>query len=254
MVRKTGILTILAFFLFLTGRAQPLNFQRSFQDFYSLGARINTNGWGINYRKGFFVNRYTRSFYEIEFTSIKDPRSIKFSNPYYITPENIFYGKVNDFFDLRISYGRQNIIAEKKDPGSLEIRIISEIGPTLGFAKPVYYKVVDKTGTYTFETKFTEDLLLQQILNMSPFYKGLEEIKPNIGAYGKLGISFEHAKTEHSLSALEVGATISAYLLPVQLIYGDIQNIFVNIYIDYRLGKFYPSKLRRKQKKQNELK
>ncbi len=249
MIKKTFL--ILASLLWISiAWSQPLNFQRSFLDFFSIGARVSTNGWGLSFRKGFSVNRYTRRYYAIEITSIKDPRSIKFSNPYYITPENIFYGKVNDFFDLRVSYGRQNILVEKKDRRSLEIRIISSFGPALGFAKPVYYNAIDKTGSYTYETKFTEDLLLQQILNMAPFYKGLDEIKPNFGGYGKIGISFEHAKTEHGLSSLEVGATFTAYLLPVQLIYGHRQNFFVNLYIEYRLGKFYPSRVRHKEKTQ----
>ncbi len=249
MVKKLAIL-INTIVLALTMWGQPLNFNRSFMDFFSVGARLNSDGWGISYRKGFFVNRYTRRFYEIEFTSIKDPRAIKFSNPYYITPENIYFGKVNDFFDVRLSYGRQNVIIEKKDKNSLEIRIISQFGPALGFVKPVYYNVIDRTATYTYETKFTQDLLLQQVLNMSPFYRGLDEIKPNIGGFGKIGISFEHSKSESGLSALEVGTSFTVYLVPVQLIYGTKRNIFVNLYIQYRLGKFYPTRLRHKKKKQ----
>ncbi len=247
------IIFFVATLLYLAvGWSQPLDFQRSFMDFYSLGARINTNGFGLNYRKGFFIDRYNRRFYDIEITTIKDPRTIKFSNPYYITPENIYFGKVNDFFDLRLGYGHQKIIVEKKDSKSIEIRLISSIGPSIGFSKPVYYNVIDKTGTYTYETKFSDDLLLQQILNMAPFYKGLDEVKPNIGGYGKIGISFEHSKTDRGLSALELGATFSAYLIPIRLIYNKKQNFFINLYIEYRLGQFFPSRLRHKKKEPNQ--
>ena len=229
---------------------QPLNFQRSFLDFFSTGIRINTNGLGINYRKGAFINRHTRRFYEIEFTTIKDPRTVKFYNPFYIAPEKIFFGKVNDLFDLRFGYGKQKIIIEKKDKGSLEIRINNSFGPVLAIIKPTYYNVVDRTGTYTFYTKFTDDLLLQQVLNMAPFYKGLDEIKPNFGGFYKIGISFEHSKNKNNLNALELGASLSAFIYPIELVYNKKHLFFLNIFIAYRLGKFFPQKLRHKKREQ----
>ncbi len=256
MKKITFIITLAYLFLFLNDlQSQPLREQRYFLDFMSIGARINTNGWGINYRRGYYVNRYYRYFYEAEFTSMKDPRSIKFSNPYFITPENIYFGKINSCFDIRFGYGRQHIIVEKQDQGSLEIRLITVVGGTIGFMKPVYYHVIDQTGSYTYYTKFTQDLLLQQILEMAPFYRGLEEMKFNPGGFAKIGISFEHSKNRNGLSALELGTSLTAYLLPMKMIYGERgNNILWNLYIDYRFGKFFPTSTRRKEKlKKQEL-
>ena len=250
MIRRCFLLLFIA--LSYVSIGQPLNFHRVFLDFNSVGIRINTNGWGINYRKGRCINRFYRKYYEVEFTRIKDTRAIKFSNPYYITPENIYFGKVNDFFDIHLSYGHQRILVEKKDKGSLEIRLCSSFGPALGISKPVYYNVVDRTGSYTYFTKFTDDLLLQQILSMAPFNKGLDEMKPNIGANGKIGISFERSKREKTLSAMEIGSTFTIYLLPIELVYKRKQNFFFNLYLEYRIGKFFPTKLRHKENETNE--
>jgi hypothetical protein len=111
---------------------------------------------------------------------------------------------------------------------------------------------LDKTATYQYDTKFTEDLLLQQIIEMAPFYKGLDELKINPGGYVNLGISFEHSKKENLISALEVGGTVSAYLLPMQIIFGDRgKQLFFNLYIEYYIGQYFPSSLKRKKKLEN---
>ncbi len=249
----------LLFFLLLPllgfGQGEIAHFDSHFKDNMSVGAGLKTNGLRLSYRKGFYYNIYGRKFYEIEFTTIKDPREVKFANPFYVTTENIYFGKVNSCFDLRFGWGALRIIADKGDQGSVEIRILTSAGGSLGFMKPVYYTVVDKTGSYTYDTKFTQDLILQQIIEMAPFYKGLDELKINPGGYAKLGISFEHSKRSLGISSLEVGTTFSAYLLPMQSIYGDRgRNFILNLYIEYRLGKYFDPYNPKRRNKLQQLK
>ncbi len=243
---------VLALPAFLAAQGEIANFNTVFKDNYSVGAGLKSNGYKLMYRRGYFINIYSRKFYEVNFTQIKDPREIKFSNPFYLTTQNIYFGKVNACFDLRFGYGRMRIITQKMDKGSVEIRLITTAGAALGFMKPVYYTVWDKTGSYVYDTKFTEDLLLQQIEEMAPFYKGLDELKINPGGYFNLGISFEHSKKDNLISALEVGGTVSAYMLPMQIIYGDRgRQVILNLYIEYYFGQYFPMSLKRKKRFEN---
>ena len=229
-------------------------FNTVFKDNISFGAGLKSNGYRLSYRRGYFVNIYQRNFYEIEFTQIKDPREIKFSNPYFFTSSNIYFAKINAVNDLRAGYGRMRILTQKMDKGSVEIRFLMSGGLSLALIKPVYYEVLDKTATYRYVTKFTEDLLLQQVIEMAPFYRGLEELKINPGTYLKLGISFEYAKKANAISALEVGGSLSAYLLPIKIIYGNRgRHLFLALFIEYRLGRYFPASLKRKKRlEQNE--
>ncbi len=229
-------------------------FNTVFKDNISFGVGLKSNGYRISYRRGYFVNIYQRNFYEIEFTQIKDPREIKFSNPYFFSSSNIYFAKVNAVNDLRVGYGRMQILTQKMDRGSVEIRFLMSGGASLAMIKPVYYVVLDKTATYEFVTKFTRDLLLQQVIEMAPFYRGLDELKFNPGSYIKLGISFEYAKKTNAISALEVGGSLSAYLLPIKIIYGNRgRHLFAALYLEYRLGRYFPTSLKRKKRlEQNE--
>ncbi len=208
-----------------------------FLDEESFAAKIKSNGWGVNYRKALWVNRYYKNIYEFEFTKIRDEKEIKFYNPFYIAAGKIYYGKINDAFDLRAGIGRQKVITEKGDRKSVEIRAFATAGASLAFMKPVYYEVY--TSNYTYFTKFDPTIQMSDIESMAPYSKGMEEIKVSPGGYLKIGISFEHSAKKQNLAALEVGACFSAYMLPLEIIYDSKpKNLFLNLFLEYRLGKY----------------
>ncbi len=241
---KVFLLLLLPFITF--GQGEIAKFNTVFKDNYSVGLGLRNSSLEFSYRKGYFVSIYERWFYELEFSQIKDPKEIKFSNPFYLTTTKIYFGKTNAFYEMRFGYGRMNILTQKMDRGSVEIRFLLSGGGSLGLVKPVYYTVLDKTATYEYDTKFTENLLLQQVIGMAPFYKGLDELKINPGGYAKVGISFEHSKKENAIAALECGISLSAFLLPVNLIYGQTgRHFFPSLFLEYRIGTYFYS-LKRK--------
>ncbi len=235
---KVFLLLLLPFIAL--GQGEIAKFNTVFKDNYSIGLGLRNTSLKFSYRRGHFVSIYERWYYELEFSQIKDPQEIKFSNPFYLTTSKIYYAKTNAFYELRFGYGRMNILTQKMDRGSVEIRFLLSSGGSLGLIKPVYYTVVDKTATYEYDTKFTENILLQQIVGMAPFYKGLDELKINPGGYVKVGISFEHSKKENAIAALECGVSLSAFLLPVTLIYGQTgKHFFPTLFLQYRIGEYF---------------
>ncbi len=217
------------------------NFQWVQMNFFSLSAQLNSNGWALGYRWGHFVSIYQRNYWEIGLTHIKDPREVKFSNPFYLGGDKIFYGKINDMYDLRFGLGKMHIITWKQDIGSVEIRFFNSFGASVAMIKPVYYKILDISGKYSYYSKFSDKIMLSQIMQMAPFSMGLSEIKPDLGGYLKIGISFEGSQSSRGIFAVMVGSSITAYLLPVKLLYGqNYKNIFINLFVGARIGLYYP--------------
>ena len=250
MKKYVIILLLIFFYLWAAGQGKIGNFNTIFKDNFAVGVKLKNNGYGVLYRHGTFINIYSRKFYEIELDKITDPKEIKFSNPFLVSLNKVYYGKLYDCIEFRYGRGMLNIMTWKQDVGSVEIRYFNVYGGSLLLLKPVYYYVIDKTGTYAYYTKFKQDLLLQQILEMAPYYMGLNEVKFNFGAYTKLGISFEYSKHKNGISAVELGVSGSVFLFPIQLMYGsDRRRFIVNFFVSYNLGQYYMPHVSKKTKK-----
>ena len=233
----------------------PIDDEIFYKDERSLGLKINTNGWGLNYRRGYFVNPSNKNLWEIDFNIIKHQKEYKISNPYSFTTKRFVYGKMNSCLDFRFGFGRQKRLYRKVDKGSVEIRLISFIGPTLGFLKPVYYEICDTFQCQKPKSeKFKPSHQPALINGRSSFFKGISETKINPGIYFKLGISFEHGKYEEQLRALEIGFTTYVYLREMEIM-AEIPNsqLFFTLFFSYRIGKVFHGGHHSKRNKKDKM-
>ena len=212
-----------------------------YKDEYSYGFRLNTNGWGLDFRRGYFVSPAKKNLWEFGFNNIKHSKEYKMSNPYSYTMKRYVYGKLNSCFDLRFGFGRQKRLFRKVDDQSVEIRLIYFIGPSLGILKPIYYEIYDTIGTY--HEKYTPAHQPGLIAGRSSFFRGVSETKINPGIYFKFGISFEHGKYEEQLRAIEIGFETSAYLQKMEIM-AEVPNsqFFFTLFLSYRIGKIFHGK------------
>ncbi len=207
-----------------------------YKDEKSYGVRLNTNGWSFNYRQGTFVNLKQKRLREFEFNTLRHIKETKrFPGESF---RRYVYGKTNYCFDIRAGIGRQRRMYRKNDKGSVEIRLITFFGPSLGFLIPIYYEVYENNTTIT--EKYQPNHQPGTIFDRMPLYYGILETKLNPGLYYKLGISFEHGKYEKQLNAVEVGFTAFAYLRKMEIMAETNNNrFFVSFFINYRIGRVF---------------
>ena len=71
----------------------------------------------------------------------------------------------------------------------------------------------------------------------------MDEIELIPGIHTKFGLSIDYSKNDRLINAIEVGASIDAYLKEVPIMATEKNNqIFVALFISYRFGKVYTKK------------
>ena len=224
----------------------------------SLGLRLNTDGWSAffdwgNIRSEDEKNRdkfYNVRLGQIEFEEHKDPKEVKRA----ITEQTggsektkpFIFGKVANFYALKIGYGMRRLIAGKPEEGTVSIHWVYAGGLSLGMAKPYYldgYIVQDNTGVlaqatfkYTDETK-ESFLNPAYIRGGAGFSKGLNEISFVPGIHAKTALHFDFASSRYTAMALETGVNAECYTHPVTIMANqDAKPYFVNLFAAFQFG------------------
>lgn len=231
----------------------------------SFGVKLNSNGFGLDYRFEYRYTNKTRGFFESGFNYLKDPKEIKLYNPFFANQKKFIYGKVNSVFTLKAGTGIQKEIFSKQDKNSLSIRYNIAVGGILAFEKPMYYNIVDSMGTVGNQQVFyyspkTIDINIHNpsdIVSKESYFMGFSETKITLGAYLRAGMSFEFSNDKYKSKAIEIGAEFDAYPKKVTIMAENGNNFFLNIYCAYRFGYKYSTvisrdarKFLRKQEKQ----
>nr|MBK9653198.1 hypothetical protein [Bacteroidota bacterium] len=207
------------------------------------GFTINTEGFGLLYRKGFHKTGYRKWILEFEITKTKHPKEVKLNNNYYENAKPFIFGKLNYLLSWHSGVGEQRVIYSKGERGGVEVRLNYSGGLTLGLVKPVYLVVLnDKTPDDIY------DIIIERynpakhdvdaIVGRASFFEGFGKSKIVPGLYAKAGSSFEWGVYDDDIKALEVGAMMDFYYRPVQLMaFNKAQQVYVGFYVSIIYGK-----------------
>ena len=222
------------------------------------GAKINTNGFGFEYTFAQRVNHRLRRNYEVEYDYVKNLKEVSMINTYFSSRfsniKRFVFGKVNSVHNLRLGYGYNWMIFDKRDKNSVSIHLQANVGFSFAFEKPVYYEMVDSvtmhndTVSYHYSSHRFEDYYegrVSDIITKSPFSAGIRDIKLRPGNYIKLDFSFDFAKNAMLVSAIEVGAIVDFYYWPVTIMYDQPHNFMWSMYIAYQFGRKYNPNINR---------
>ncbi len=226
----------------------------------SVGGRLTTDGWSAFIDKGYVRSQDAKQrdqfhdvrLFQLEFSEHKDPKEVKHalsdqgSGGAQKTKPFIF-GKINNFYALKLGYGLRKMIAGKPEPGTVSIHWVMLGGLSLGLEKPYYldgYVPQDNNGTlapatfkYTDETK--ESFLNEQyIRGGAGFQKGLGEIQYIPGIHAKTALHFDFAASKHNLMAVETGIGAEYYSRAIQLMANqEAKPYFVNLFASFQFGR-----------------
>jgi hypothetical protein len=215
----------------------------------SFGYRLHTDGWSLYSDIGKIKaknNKTANMFYnvnvwQIELSEKKDPRQEKLTVSDNTTgnTSNYVYGKINNFYALKLGYGKRKLLAGKPDPGAVSIHWTNIIGASMGMLKPYYLNVESNPEAI----KYTDDnqayfLNQNNIYGSAGFSMGLSEMKIIAGGHFKSMLHFDFAANKFSVLALETGLAAEYYAEPVSLMYNQkAQPYFVNLFMAFQFGK-----------------
>jgi len=216
---------------------------------FSFGLRLNTDGWGMYVQRGKSRSDYkeTEYFYNVRYWEIaldekKHPKEIKRTSDLSTfndtKPRAFVYGKVNNFYSLKIGYGNRKMIAGKPDPGTVSIHWFYSGGLALGMMKPYYIDIYDGSSIkYTDSTK-EKFLNKNDIVGSSGFAKGIGEIKFAPGLHAKTGLHFDFAASKKTILAIEFGCNAEIYTRNIQIMANqkDVP-YFVNVFGSFQFGR-----------------
>ncbi|HAM09592.1 MAG: hypothetical protein A2X04_11630 [Bacteroidetes bacterium GWF2_41_9] len=211
-----------------------------FRNEKSFGIQLNTDGIGFNFRTAKRTDYLNKNIIEYEIGTLKHPKEYKLSNPY-TQGTSFIFGKLNFPLYIRASIGRQHELYKKADLGGVAIRYFYSGGPALAVYKPIYYKVIYPVSLTEYlirEEKFNTSIAVrQEIWGRAAFTKGISETKVMPGIYAKTGFNFEYSKEDKVIHAIEIGATLSAYLKEIPIMASpDNKSIFFSLFVSYRFG------------------
>jgi len=216
-----------------------------FSDERTIGANLNSNGFGVSYRYARYMDYRNRWHYDIDFDYIKHPKEytsvISYSSDYQIYTKRFVYGKENLFWEIKGYIGRHKELYSKHDASSISIKLFYSGGISLGFQKPIYYDIVTYNSIgeiVDFRVKKFD--LSDHVYNFggtASFLMGFDELKVIPGLTVKGGFNFEYSKKEPIVHALEVGLGLTVYPTDIEIMATEETNFFFfKMYLGYRFG------------------
>lgn len=213
----------------------------------SFGVLVHSaGGFGLAYRRGRHVTGKRKRMFEIESQNFKHPKEVKSVNSSFANAKGFTYGKLNSILIIRSGVGYQNVLFQKSDKKSVEIRYSYFLGATLAFAKPVYLEIIHQTAgingfpVNTISTeKYDPEIHYSDIIyGKAPFFKGMDNTKIFPAGYAKLALSFEYADRFNGLKAIETGAVVDVYPYAIPMMaYNKKQEVLISLYIKFVWGK-----------------
>jgi hypothetical protein len=212
-----------------------------FRDESTFGAFLNSNGFELNYRHGFYRNAKNQFIVDADFSYVKHPKEVKTQVIYDYSTRRYVYGKKNLFWELKGLAGWQKELYRKYDKNGISVRMFYGGGVSLGFLKPIYYEV------FTFSTiggtterdykKFEAAIHQTEIGGRGPFFMGFSELGVVPGVTAKTGLSFEYSKRDAIIHALEAGVSLTLYPKKIPIMATDLNNfLFFKLSVGYRFG------------------
>lgn len=210
---------------------------------WSLGAQLNTNGWGLKFRKGHNVTALRQFMWEIEFSTYKSSKEVRTINPYFSDSRSYVYGKLNAVWFIRGGVGQQHILNRKPYWGGVQVSWLYYGGFSLGMGKPMYLYIIHFNTGYTnydvSEERYNPEIhFVDNIYGRASWLSGFTKMGLYPGAYVKTGLDFEFGVRSRQISSLEVGGMLdfSPIAIPI-MAYNPKQSFFLTLYVSAMFGK-----------------
>ncbi|MFY9418084.1 MAG: hypothetical protein WAP17_03220, partial [Bacteroidales bacterium] len=111
------------------------------KQYFSVGANLNTQGWGLLVDFGKNANIFNNYGMLIEFVDVHSFKEIKLRREGIINAKSFVYGKLNYVYFLRTGFKSASLLYSKPYWGGVSIGRFYSLGISSCFTKPVYLQV-----------------------------------------------------------------------------------------------------------------
>ena len=205
----------------------------------AFGLQLRTNGYGAFLELGRMRTPRFTNLYALELSEIFSAKEEKVSS----NNQNYFggsfkYGKINNFYQAKLSFGQQYIFGQKGNKNGVAVLGIYQGGLSMGLLKP-YYLDVDDNGTQKTIKYSQQDsaIFLGRVLGSAGPGKGWSEVQLKPGAFVKTALRFDFGTYNESIMALEIGMSLDAYASKVRMMVdSDPKQVFFQGHIAIVFG------------------
>lgn len=204
---------------------QPVKKPKPITKELSAGLRLNTDGWSFIIERGRYKTSEPKKidmFHDVrvmqfEFTEHRHPKELKVYAADGRSTKTYVYGKINNFYSVRLNIGNRKMIAGKPYPKSISVHWVYAGGLSIGLLKPYYLETADLgTIKYTPETSHSF-LNTAAAIGSAGFAKGIGETKIIPGIDVKTGLHFDFSQNKFLVAAVEVGIAGEYYSQDIEM-------------------------------------
>ncbi|HEU4472478.1 MAG TPA: hypothetical protein VFR58_15400 [Flavisolibacter sp.] len=206
----------------------------------AFGIQLRTNGYGVFYELGKRRSPRFTNLYMVEITEIKNRKEEKLDAVENFFSNSFIYGKMNNFYQLKLAYGQQYILGQKGNKNGVAVTASLLGGLSAGFLKPYYLNIEDANGQERTISYYEDSAAFanpQRIFGAGGLGKGWNEVKLKPGAFAKGALRFDFGRYNERLQALEIGLSVDYYAqdIPI-LLYNDPMRFFFQGHIAFVFG------------------
>lgn len=204
------------------------------------GIKLATDGYGLSYEWGKFKSNRLATIFQVELNEKKHPKEKRnVSSEGGFNFNSVIYGKLNNFYQLKLSVGQQRIIGGKGNKNGVAVMATYSAGLSVGLEKPYYVDVFGNTSDErlrkTFPTVVDSNY---SIIGASGFTVGWGDVKIRPGAQAKAGLRFDFGRFNETVTAIEAGISAEYYAHKIaQMMYNKEKQLFINGYVTLLLGR-----------------
>lgn len=222
----------------------------------SVGFRLNTDGWSAVYETGKSLSedqKRIERFYDVrvwqfEFSERRHPKELRMVgwDQNQQSDKQYVFGKVNNFYALKINYLYRKMIAGKPDHSAVSMHMVFGGGLAIGLVKPYYVDAYVGSGSGSAverkQVKYSPEvseyfLNPLYVVGAASWMQGIGETKIAPGLHAKVGSHFDFANRTNKVLAIEVGATAEFYSRKIEMMaVQKPQSLFFNLYAGFQFG------------------
>ncbi len=228
----------------------------TYESSWSFSAKLRSDGWMMGGEYTQTIHYRKHRIFMLDMGGYKHPKQKKRSRD---ANSGIFgvngqkpyvYGKQHSLFATHLLYGYKHMVAERGRKNGVMINVQYLGGVTIGFMKNYVLKVCQDGGCQTefdavsvsYEPGEDNGFLdVDDIWGYAGFGSGFKGMKVLPGIHGRLGFQFDWSTTDNFIKAIEVGASIDAYIKKVPILVDEVKEknrfLFPNVYVGFQLGK-----------------
>jgi len=213
----------------------------SYQKQSAFGIQLRTDGYGIFYELGRYRSPRFANLYLIELTEIKHKKEEKTTVSDGFFSNSFIYGKLNNFYQLKLGFGQQYIFGQKGNKNGIAVMGIYQGGLNVGLLRPYYLSVFDNNTArdIKFDSQDSVLFLTGDIQGSSGLGKGWNELKVKPGIFIKTGLRFDFGRYNEMIQAIQIGIGVEAFAQKIPLFYRseESQQIFYQGHIAFLFGR-----------------